>query len=271
MFFEFTYPELCAFHKYISSLVLRSSLLEYGLNICMHTSELRLEIPWIQQGFIRLIPISVFVFVFGAAFGLAASQKGLSESASVWMSTLVFAGASQFGALDLWGSSVPVVPLAITVFAINARHLLIGASLYPHIRELNPITRYSIMLVASDANWAMSMRAFTQNKMQEGLGLLLGGGIALWAFWALGTWAGFYLGNTISNPSTFGFDMVMGCFLLTMVLEGNKDTKTSIIWLVAGVSSIAAYLYLPENSHVIVGALSGGVIGIVIGDKKYDD
>ena len=145
------------------------------------------------------------------------------------------------------------------------------ATLYPHIRELNPITRYSIMLVASDANWALSMRAFSQNKVQEGLGLLFGGGLALWAFWALGTWAGFYLGNTISNPSSFGFDMVMGCFLLTMVLEGNKDNKTSMIWLVAGVTSIAAYFYLPENSHVIVGALSGGLMGIVIGDKKQDD
>ena len=237
----------------------------------MHTHDLRLEIPRIQQGFIRLIPISVFVFVFGSAFGLAASQEGLSGSSSVWMSTLVFAGAAQFGALDLWGTSVPLIPLAITVFAINARHLLIGATLYPHIRELNPITRYSIMLVASDANWALSMRAFSQNKVQEGLGLLLGGGLALWAFWALGTWAGFYLGNTISNPSSFGFDMVMGCFLLTMVLEGNKDNKTSMIWLVAGVTSIAAYFYLPENSHVIVGALSGGLMGIVIGDKKQDD
>ncbi len=237
----------------------------------MYTRELRLETPWIRYGFIKLIPISVFVFLFGAAFGLAASQQGLSESAAVWMSVLVFAGASQFGALDLWGTSVPVIPLVITVFAINARHLLIGATLYPHIRNLNPIPRYSIMLVASDANWAMSMRAFIQNKMQEGLGLLLGGGIALWAFWALGTWAGFYLGNTMSNPSQFGFDMVMGCFLLTMVFEGNKETKTVMIWLVAGISSMMAYLYLPENSHVIVGAISGGIIGVVIGDKLHDN
>ncbi|WP_316672952.1 AzlC family ABC transporter permease [uncultured Tolumonas sp.] len=234
----------------------------------MHTSELKLEIPAIQQGFIKLVPVSVFVFVFGAAFGLAASQEGLSESASVWMSTLMFAGASQFGALDLWGTSVPVLPLAITVFAINARHLLIGATLYPHLCELRPVTRYSIMLVASDANWAMSMRSFSQNNRQEGLGLLFGGGLALWAFWAVGTWAGFYLGNTIQNPSAYGVDMVMGCFLLTMVLEGKKDEKTPVIWLVAALSSMMAYLYLPKHSHVVAGALAGGLMGLILGDKK---
>lgn len=237
----------------------------------MSTTQLRLEMPWIQQGFIRLIPISLFVFVFGAAFGLAASQKGLTESVAVWMSTFVFAGAAQFGALELWGASVPVAPLAMTVFAINARHLLIGATLYPYLKGLNIPVRYSVMLVASDANWAMSMRAFSQNKLQEGLGLLLGGGIALWGFWSLGTWAGFYLGNTISQPSSYGVDMVMGCFLLTMVLEGDRGKNSTIVWLISGLSSIAAYLYLPENSHVIVGAIAGGIAGILLGDKKDDN
>ncbi|ERB63844.1 hypothetical protein N779_18515 [Vibrio coralliilyticus OCN008] len=102
----------------------------------MLEKELKLEYQSVQQGFISLLPISIFVVVFGTAFGLAAVQVGLSESSSLWMSTLVFAGASQFGALDLWGTHVPVFPLAITVFAINARHLLIGATLYPHIKTM---------------------------------------------------------------------------------------------------------------------------------------
>lgn len=236
----------------------------------MQHHELKLEFPAVKQGFISLIPISLFVLVFGAAFGLAASQEGLSDTASVWMSALVFAGASQFGALNLWGASVPVLPLAIMVFAINARHLLIGATLYPHIRTLNPITRYAVMLVASDANWALSMRAFGQNNMTKGLGILFGGGLAIWSFWIVGTWLGYSLGHSISDPSAYGVDMVMGCFLLTMVLEGKKDRKTYLIWTVAGLSSILAYLYLPENSHVIVGALAGGITGLILGEQQNE-
>lgn len=237
----------------------------------MHTNELKFELNAVKAGFISLIPISLFVLVFGVAFGLAASQVGLNQSAAILMSTFVFAGASQFGVLELWGTQVPVLPLAITVFAINARHLLIGATLYPYIQHLKPATRYGVMLVASDANWAISMRAFSLNDSSKGLGLLLGGGIALWLFWIIGTWIGFYFGNAIHNPSVFGVDMVMGCFLLTMVLEGKKESKTFLIWMGAAASSIAAYLYLPENSHIIVGALTGGVIGILIGEKNNDD
>ena len=37
---------------------------------------------------------------------------------------------------------------------------------------------------------------------------------------------------------------------------------------VAAVSSLLAHRYLPENSHVVVGALAGGVLGAVWMEKK---
>jgi len=40
------------------------------------------------------------------------------------------------------------------------------------------------------------------------------------------------------------------------------------IWVVAGLSSLLAYWYLPENSHVVVGALAGSIAGTVLGDTK---
>ena len=221
--------------------------------------QLNSRLVW--TGFNQLVPISVFVIAFGAAFGLAATQAGLSESSIVVMSTLVFAGASQFAALELWGPQVPFFTIMITVFAINARHLLMGATLYHWLRQLSPAKRYGVMLVASDANWAMSMQAFSRG--QPGLGLLLGGGLALWSFWVLGTWLGIYFGSAVQDPMSLGLDMVMGCFLLAMVVGGEKNLRMLVIWIVAACSSLMAYGYLPENSHVIVGALAGGIVGIV--------
>ena len=221
------------------------------------------ELNWAEvgDGFKQLLPISMFVVVFGVAFGLAAAQTGLDNSASLLMSALVFAGASQFGALDLWGAQVPVVPLIVTVFAINARHLLMGATLYPWLRHLPPVQRYAVMLVASDANWALSIQALGQNDTNRGLGLLLGGGLALWLFWIVGTWLGLYMGNAIADPVRWGLDMVMGCFLLTMVVDGRKDRRLVAIWAMAAGASLLAWRYLPENSHVVVGAIAGGLLG----------
>lgn len=164
------------------------------------------------------------------------------------------------------GPHIPLFPMMITVFAINARHLLMGATLYPWLRRLPPAQRYGVMLVVSDANWAMSMQAFSRGK--PGLGLLFGGGLALWLFWVVGTWVGTCFGNAISDPKRFGLDMIMGCFLLAMVVGGEKNLRTLAIWAVAALSSLLAYWHLPENSHVIVGALAGGVAGTMLGGQN---
>ena len=231
-----------------------------------------IEFHHVAAGFSGLLPICFFVAVFGAAFGLAASESGIGQSATLLMSAWVFAGAAQFGVLDLWGSKISVLPLVITVFAINARHLLFSASLFPYLSPLKPMQRYGILFFVSDANWALSMRQFTQNKVNEGVGILFGGGLALWVFWMLGTGVGLYFGNYIGDPQVYGLDMVMACFLLTMVIEGRDNmftlNSTVMIWLTAGVSSILAFIYLPENMHIIVGALLGGLVGLFINDAN---
>lgn len=220
----------------------------------------------VWSGFKSLLPISCFVAIFGGAFGLAATQAGLDNSSIVLMSTLVFAGASQFATLELWGEQISLVPLVITVFFINARHLLMGASLYPWLRHLPPIKRYSTLLVISDANWALSLQAF--NRGESGMGILFGGGIALWLSWVLGTCLGLYFGNVIHHPAAFGLDMVMACFLLAMVVGGKKDLRICVIWMIAAATSLLAYWYLPKNSHVVVGAIIGGVVGIFWKEKQ---
>ncbi|HCP20063.1 MAG TPA: branched-chain amino acid ABC transporter permease, partial [Marinobacter hydrocarbonoclasticus] len=45
----------------------------------------------VRSEFFRLLPISFFVVAFGAAFGLAAIQEGLTPLQSILMSTTVFA------------------------------------------------------------------------------------------------------------------------------------------------------------------------------------
>ncbi|MEH6823750.1 MAG: AzlC family ABC transporter permease [Motiliproteus sp.] len=226
--------------------------------------ELNRQNVW--AGFKQLVPLSLFVVVFGVAFGLAAAQAGLDNPSIIAMSTLVFAGASQFAALELWGDQVSLLPLAVTVFAINARHLLMGATLYPWLCHLPPTKRYGVMLVVSDANWAMSMQALSRGE--PGMGVLLGGGLAIWSFWILGTWLGLYFGSAIHDPVSLGLDMVMGCFLLAMVVGGQKSWRILIIWIIAAVASLMAYWYLPANSHVVVGALAGGILGAMWMEKK---
>lgn len=219
----------------------------------------QLQAARVRSEFFRLLPISLFVVAFGAAFGLAAIQKGLDPLQATLMSITVFAGASQFAAVDMWGSEVSVLPLIAVVFAINSRHLLMGASLYPMLKELPPGQRYGVLLLLTDANWAVSAQEYQSGR--RNLEVILGGGLVLWFAWLLGTLVGVYFGGLLQDPKSLGLDMVLGCFLLAMALGGRKSPRILVAWAVAAAAAMTAYWWLPPHTHVVVGALAGGVVG----------
>ncbi|MDR9440283.1 MAG: AzlC family ABC transporter permease [Halomonas sp.] len=213
------------------------------------------------DGFRRMAPLSLFVIVFGLAFGVAALQQGLSAFETLLMSGLVFAGAAQFATLELWGDTIPLLPLVAITLAINARHLLMGAAFYPHLRDLPSGRRYASLLLLSDANWAMAM---TGKTTASRLGILVGGGLALWSTWMIGTGLGVTFGSGISEPDRFGLDAIMGCFLLAMLVGDKRDLGVLLPWGAAALAALAAMAWLPPHAHVIVGALAGGVVGLLL-------
>ncbi|SEL58499.1 AzlC family ABC transporter permease [Halomonas daqiaonensis] len=219
------------------------------------------------EGFRRMAPISLFVIVFGLAFGVAALQQGLSELETLLMSGLVFAGAAQFATLDLWGDTIPLLPLVAITLAINARHLLMGAAFYPHLRDLPSGRRYASLLLLSDANWAMAM---TGGTTASRLGILVGGGLALWTSWMIGTGLGVVFGSGINEPERFGLDAIMGCFLLAMVIGDKRDLSVLLPWGAAALAALAAMAWLPPHAHVIVGALAGGLVGLLLPSARRE-
>src|SRR5690606_3313759 len=147
----------------------------------------------VRSEFFRLLPISFFVVAFGAAFGLAAIQEGLTPLQSLLMSTTVFAGASQFAAVDNWGADVSVLPLIAVVCCIDSRHLLTGVSLYSMLRDVSPGHSYALLLLLTDDDWAVSAQDYQNGR--RNLEVIIGGGLVLWLAWIVGTALGVYFGG----------------------------------------------------------------------------
>ncbi|WP_163558472.1 AzlC family ABC transporter permease [Halomonas sp. NO4] len=225
-------------------------------------SDVRLDLAGTVTGLRRMAPLCLFVVIFGLAFGVAALSHGLSGLEAVLMSALVFAGASQFAALELWGAEIPLLPLIAITFAINARHLLMGAAIQPWLSHLPAGQRYASVVLMSDSNWAMAAADYHSGKTN--VGMLVGGGIALWAAWVAGTLLGVVFGSGITQPERFGLDVIMGCFLLAMLVGGRRDLTILLPWTAAALAALAAMTWLPPHSHVIVGALAGGLAGLLL-------
>ncbi len=218
--------------------------------------------PGLRQGLRRMLPVGLFVLPFGIAFGAAAVDAGMTTLQAVVMSALVFAGASQFAALDLWHTPLPYLSLALVVLAVNARHIILGAALSPWVNSLSRSKRLLALGFMSDANFADSYAAF--RKGGRDVGLLLGGGLMLWSIWIVGTALGAVAGAEIGALDRFGIDVVMAAFFAAIVV-GELKTRASLLPVaIASAVTVLTLDLLPVGWNIIAAALCGGLAGALL-------
>lgn len=223
----------------------------------------------VLRGMREMLPFAFFALPFGLAFGAAATERGLAPELATVMSLLVFAGAAQFAALELWVAPLPLGALALVVLAVNARHLLLGAALAPWLLPVPPGQRHLVLAFLSDANWAHSRKAFQRGARDAGL--LLGGGLVMWAFWVGGTAAGGLLGGGLGDMKRLGLDLLMPAFFMTMLVgqwQGRADLPP---WAVAGAVALVGVWLLPPGWHVVAGGLAGGLAGLLLEGRGRAD
>ena len=92
---------------------------------------------------------------FALILGAQARQKGMSALETVMMMGLNFAGGSEFAAVNLWTSPLPVLLIIATTAMINSRHILMGAAMAPLLRHLPLRKVLPALFMMTDESWAM--------------------------------------------------------------------------------------------------------------------
>jgi 4-azaleucine resistance transporter AzlC len=213
----------------------------------------------VWRGCVEIAPIAAFVVPFGIAFGVAASAKAVPPGISVLMSLAISAGASQFAALDLWHAPLPLAMLALTVLAVNARLILLGAVLAPWLLEVPLGRRLLALVLLSDANFAHALEA--RGKGETDAGILFGSGLLMWVTWIGATAVGGVAVTYFGDVSRFGFDAVMLAYFTAVVVGQWKGRADLAPWISAALVAALCALMLPPGWHIIAGALAGGMVG----------
>ena len=63
-------------------------------------------------GVSAMVPLLLGVVPFGLVFGVLGISSGLSETETILMSSIIFAGASQVVFAQLWAAGLPILLLA---------------------------------------------------------------------------------------------------------------------------------------------------------------
>jgi 4-azaleucine resistance transporter AzlC len=213
----------------------------------------------VRAGFARTVPVALGVVVFGLVYGLVAGQKGLSVAETLLMSAIVFAGASQMLALELWAHPVPAATLALAALVINLRYMMMTAALKPWLSHMPTPLAYLCLFFTADENWAVSVA-----EMRAGgtdVGFLLGGGLALYSFWIAASAVGRLFGAVLEHPERLGLDFVGVAVFVALALGLWRGRRDTVPWAVAGGVALAAKWGLPGTWYLVAGGLAGSLVG----------
>lgn len=215
-----------------------------------------------REAALDISPVLIAAIPIGLLWGTLAAGKGLSALEAFLMSSLVFAGAAQFVALEIWHLPVPVLLLTFTAFIVNIRHVLMSASLARHIpsipKRLHPLVAYFLV----DESWALSeKRALTQHVS---LAYFMGTALPMWVCWQASTTAGAVLGKSVGDPAALGIDFAFSAMFIGILMGFWKGKRTGVVLVAAGVAAALAKIYVSGAWYIVIGGVAGAVCAALI-------
>ncbi|MBS7697929.1 MULTISPECIES: AzlC family ABC transporter permease [unclassified Chelatococcus] len=208
-----------------------------------------------RAGFAAIIPVAIAAVPIGLLFGALCSAKGLTVAEAGLMSALVFAGGSQFAAIELWAAPVPIAALVFSTLLINARHVLMGASLTPKTQLFSPLQRYLGFHFLTDETWALAERRAVAAPLTPAYWFALA--TLLPTAWVGSTLVGAAVGSLLGDPRSIGADFAFTALFIGLIAGFWRGRTTAITIAASGGAAALTYLALGPPWHVAAGAMAG--------------
>ncbi|GBR51624.1 branched chain amino acid ABC transporter [Neokomagataea thailandica NBRC 106555] len=204
------------------------------------------------------LPVIIGFIPFGLLLGRQAVQHGMTMLSVPLMTGLNYGGGSEFAAVNLWTSPLPVALIISVTLLINCRHILMGAALAPWLKDVPRKRAVLWLFLMCDETWAISL-SDTQKRQRFSSGYYFGVGWSLYVTWIVSTFLGAYLGGRIGDLTQYGFDMAFPAVFLVILRGMWKDHRMSLPWVVSLLAGVLVYRWCPGAWCVPAGTVAGAV------------
>jgi 4-azaleucine resistance transporter AzlC len=207
-------------------------------------------------------PILLGVFPFGLIYGALARDAGLAAFPAQMMSSIVFAGSSQFVAAKLLRDSAPGLVIVLTISVVNLRHVLYSASIAEYVRDLPLRWKALLAYFLTDEAYAATIVHYeTEGVTPHGHWFFLGAGFSLWFTWQVSSALGIFAGAAI--PASWSLDFALPLTFIAMVVPTLIDFPVVAAAVSAGGAALLAH-GLPYKLGLILAAFVGIAMGTLM-------
>jgi 4-azaleucine resistance transporter AzlC len=234
--------------------------------IALRREIMNLTVKSFWMGVRAEFPLLIGVFPFGLIYGALALASGLSPAAAQMMSSIVFAGSSQFVAVQLIREAAPWLVIVLTIAVVNLRHMLYSASIAPYIEHLPARWKTLLAYLLTDEAYAVTIVHFEKEEFTPaGHWFFFGAGLALWTTWQISSALGIFLGTAL--PASWPLDFAVPITFIAMVMPMLKERPLVAAAASAGTVALLAYS-LPFKLGLILAALVGILVGTYLENRK---
>lgn len=210
-------------------------------------------------------PLLVAMVPIGVVFGAIAVSKGLSPLEACLMSLLVFAGGSQFVAMDLWTRPASWGALGFAALLVNLRHILMSASIGVKMEGFKPWQRWLAMPVLTDESWALAeFRSMTSTLRPA---FFAAAALSIYVVWNLSTLAGALLGSVMGDTTVIGLDFAFPAVFIVLLMGFWNGRQTGFVLLASATAAFVTYRYVPGAWYIAAGALAGLAVAAFAKDE----
>ena len=217
-----------------------------------------MKLSQFKEGARASLPIVLGFIPVGIAFGVLARKSGLSSVEAVAMSVIVYAGASQFIAVDMLAAGAATLPIILTTFLVNLRHF----------KQNSLVKTAAIAAELTDESFSVAMS--NPGKIIGRPTFLFGLQITAQAAWVLGTALGAIFGALV-NSSSYGIPFALPALFICLLVLQLKSRMHIAVMLIAGVMSVALKNFLAGNWNLVIAALIASGVGIWLAGYEKEE
>ncbi|WP_455425515.1 AzlC family ABC transporter permease [Dryocola sp. LX212] len=203
------------------------------------------EATWVE-GLKDSLPIVISYLPVAFAFGLNATKLGFTPLESLFFSCIIYAGASQFVITALLAAGSSLWVAALTVMAMDVRHVLYGPSLRQRITKTLSRPKTAVWAFGlTDEVFAAATAKLVRDNRRWSENWMIGIAFSSWFSWVLGTALGSWSGNGLLDSFP--------------AVEAALSFMLPVLFL-----SFLLASFQRKQSWTVTAALAGALLGVTL-------
>ena len=186
------------------------------------------------------------IAVLGLGLGVVLSAHHMPFWTAPLISSLVYAGSVEFLMVGMISGGASIASIALTVFLVNARHLVYGIS-YPLHRIKGFWAKLFAIHTLCDEAFALNSGP---DRNERSGARILGVNALIYVSWILSVILGYVLGASFLSDLK-GVDFVMAALFTVLAMDGYRTNPDRVAALFVAISATVALIFAPSSFLVV--------------------